>query len=109
MSVGLYKYSGDIEDDNSTVLLSEPIASQRIYDQYFTAAISELGILYFQDGAEIRFENLERVLLEIQLLMEWIQNKVNGEEKQFLLERLVRIKSVVADSLRTKADILYVF
>lgn len=53
MSVGLYKYNGNIFDDAEEIL-SENIASQRMYDKYLEPAIKELNIYYFQDGAEIK-------------------------------------------------------
>ena len=109
MSVGLYKYNGDIDDDNSEVIISEPIASQRIYDTYIVPAIEELNIFYFQDDAEIKFENLENVLIEIQLLIDWAQCKVEGEDKKYLSDRLIHIRDVIVNSLKTKDDILYIF
>ena len=109
MSVGLYKYNGDINDDNSEVIICEPIASQRIYDTYIIPAIEELNIFYFQDDAEIRLGNLEDVLGEIQLLLDWVQSKVEGEDKLFLSDRLIHIRGVIVDALKTSDDILYIF
>lgn len=108
MSVGLYKYDGNIYDDADEIL-SETIASQKMYDKYLSYAIEELGILYFQDGAEIKLENLENVLSEIQLLLNWVQNKVEGEDKKILTDRLIHISEVIEDSLKSKDDILYIF
>lgn len=39
MSVGLYRYNGDIEDRNCELTLSENIATQEFYDEYWEAAI----------------------------------------------------------------------
>lgn len=108
MSVGLYKYDGNIYDDADEIL-SETIASQKMYDKYLSSAIEELGILYFQDGAEIKLENLENVLSEIKLLLNWVQNKVEGEDKKILTDRLIHISEVIEDSLKSKDDILYIF
>ena len=52
---------------------------------------------------------LENVLLEIQLLLDWVQNKVEGEDKKLLTDRLIHIRDVIIDSLKTKDDILYIF
>lgn len=55
MSVGLFKYDGDIYEVNSEVILSENISSQSFYERYWEKAIEELGIKYIQDGSE--FDN----------------------------------------------------
>ncbi|SHI23244.1 hypothetical protein SAMN02745229_02261 [Butyrivibrio fibrisolvens DSM 3071] len=59
MSVDIYKYDDNIYG-NADEIVSEVIASQRIYDKYLSKAIKELGIAYLQDGAELRIENLEK-------------------------------------------------
>ena len=41
MSVGLYKYNGNIFDDSKEIL-SENIASQRMYNKYLEPAIEKL-------------------------------------------------------------------
>lgn len=105
MSVDIYKYDDNIYDDADEIV-SEVIASQRIYDKYLSKAIKELGIAYLQDGAELRIENLEKALSEIQLLIDWIQAYVKGEDRMILSERLDHIRSVIKDSLKTKDDIL---
>ena len=108
MSVGLYKYNGNIFDDVEEIL-SENIASQRIYDRYLEPAIEELNIFYFQDGAEIRKNNLDLVIKEIELLTKWVVNHVEGEDKEYLLERLKHMKEVIPKSLESDEDVLYIF
>ena len=93
MSVGLYKYNGNIFDDTEEVL-SESIVSQRMYDKYLKPAIEELNIHYFQDGAEIRRNNLDSVMVEIELLIKWVKDNVKGDNLKYLLYKLQNIKKV---------------
>lgn len=108
MSVGLYKYKGNIFDDTEEVL-SENIASQRMYDKYLEPAIKELNIYYFQDGAEIKKSNLDSVLSEMELLIKWVMDNVEGDDLQYLLYRLQHIKKVILKSLEDDNDVLYIF
>ena len=108
MSIGLYKYDGNIYDDAKEIL-SENIASQRMYEKYLEPAIEQLGIYYFQDGAELRKNNLDSVMLELELLIKWVTDNVEGDDLEYLLCRLRNIRKVILKSLENKDDILYIF
>ena len=108
MSVGLYKYAGNIFDDAEEIL-SENIASQRMYNKYLEPAIKELNIHYFQDGAEIRKSNLDAVMLELELLVKWVRDNVVGANMEYLVFRLQNIKKVILKSLESDEDVLYIF
>lgn len=104
----MYKYKGNIFDDTEEVL-SENIASQRMYDKYLEPAIKELNIYYFQDGAEIKKSNLDSVLSELELLIKWVMDNVEGDDLEYLLYRLQHIKKVILKSLEDDNDVLYIF
>lgn len=108
MSVGLYKYDGNIFDDAEEVL-SENVASQRMYDKYLQPAIKELSIFYFQDGSEIRKANLNLVLDEIELLIKWVMSHIEGDDKEYLLSRLKNAEEIIPKLLENDEDILYIF
>lgn len=108
MSVGLYKYDGNIYDDAKEIL-SENIASQRMYDKYLKPAIEQLDIYYFQDGAEIRKNNLESVMSELESLIRWVNNNIKGDDMEYLLGRLQNVKKVILESLENDDDVLYIF
>ncbi|MBD5089550.1 MAG: hypothetical protein HDT30_12230 [Clostridiales bacterium] len=108
MSVGLYKYDGNIFDDAKEIL-SENIASQRMYDKYLKPAIEQLNIYYFQDGAEIRKNNLDSVMSELEALIRWVNNNIKGDDMEYLLFRLQNIKKVILESLENDDDVLYIF
>lgn len=53
-------------------------------------------------------ENLNCVK-QIKLLLNWVHNKVEGEDKKILTDRLIHISKMIEDSLKSKDDILYIF
>ena len=108
MSVGLYKYDGNIYDDAKEII-SESIASQSMYEKYLKPAIKELHIAYFQDGAEIRKKDLQRTMTDVKLLIQWIENNVQGDDMTYLLSRLQKIQSLIPDLLANDNDVLYIF
>ena len=108
MSVGLYKYDGNIYDDAKEII-SESIASQNMYEKYLKPAIKELHIVYFQDGAEIRKKDLQRATTEGKMLIQWIKDNVQGDDMTYLLSRLQKIQSLIPDLLVNDDDVLYIF
>ena len=108
MTVGLYKYDGNIYDDAKEII-SESIASQSMYEKYLKPAIKELHIAYFQDGAEIRKKDLQRTMTDVKLLIQWIENNVQGDDMTYLLSRLQKIQSLIPDLLANDNDVLYIF
>ncbi|MBO1085741.1 MULTISPECIES: hypothetical protein [Enterococcus] len=109
MSVGLFKYNGDIYEENSEVILSENISSQSFYERYWEKAIGELGIKYIQDGAEFNNTKLEVVMEELDLLKSWAIANLQGEEKEYMTARIENLEEVIPKSLISKKDILYIF
>ena len=109
MSVGLFKYDGDINDKDHKLIMSENIASERKYIQYLAPAVKELSIKYFKDGSEIRKPDLDEVLVEIESLIRWVNDYAEGVDKEYLLERLENMKVVIPEALKTDDDVLYIF
>jgi len=107
MSVGLYKYDGDIYHDAKEIL-SENIASQRIYEKYLKPAIKELNIYYFQDGGEIKKENLDSVIVELESLIKWVKDNVEGSERGYLIRNLENSKKVILESAK-QDGVFYIF
>lgn len=108
MSVGIYKYDGNIYEDENEVM-SENIASQRMYEKYLEPAIAELNIHFFQDGAEIKKINLDDVMKELNLLLEWIDANSSDGDKEYLLERINNMKTIIPRELQGDDDVLYIF
>ena len=52
---------------------------------------------------------MDLVIKEIELLTKWVVNHVEGEDKEYLLERLKHMKEVIPKSLESDEDVLYIF
>lgn len=109
MSVEIFKYDRDIYDSGAKRLMSAGISSQEIYDKYLDPAVQELKIRYFQDGAEIRKCNLEEVMKELELLIEWLENHVEGEDLEYLKSKLQYMQKFIPEALQDDDGILYIF
>ncbi|MDE6567340.1 MAG: hypothetical protein K2K70_06375 [Lachnospiraceae bacterium] len=109
MSVEICKYDRDIYDDGAKMLMNAAISSQSMYDKYLEPAVQELKIRYFQDGAEIRKCNLEEVMKELELLIEWVENHVEGEDLEYFRLRLQRVHEFIPKALQEDDGILYIF
>ena len=109
MSVGIYKYDGKIDDINHKLVASKNIASETKYIKYLAPAIRKLNIKVFKDGSEIGIKDLNIVLHEIDLLIKWVENYVEGLDKEYLLTRLEDMKDSIPKLLNNENDILYIF
>ena len=109
MSVGLYKYNGDINDRNSKAIISESISSQSFYEEYWEKAIYELNIKYVQDGAEFNRSHLNIVMDELNLLKKWALSNLINKELEYMVRRIERLQEVIPNALKNDDDILYIF
>ncbi|OMF02798.1 hypothetical protein MHI48_30120 [Paenibacillus sp. FSL H7-0942] len=109
MSVGLYRYNGDIEDRNCELTLSENIATQEFYDEYWEAAIHELGIALIRDGSKIYFHQLEAAEVELKRLREWAKQHLNGSELDYITSRIENVQDILPSAFISASKILYIF
>lgn len=109
MSVGLYKYDGDIYNRSSELVLSENIASQEFYEKYWERAIHELNIKYIQDGAEFDLSKKSIVLEELELLLSWTEKNLQGKNREYMSDGIENLKKVIPDALNNEKTILYIF
>ncbi|MGE6576919.1 hypothetical protein [Paenibacillus xylanexedens] len=109
MSVGLYRYNGDIEDRNCELTLSENIATQEFYDEYWEAAIHELGIALIRDGSKIYFHQLEAAVVELKRLSEWAKEHLNGSELDYMTGRIENVQDILPSAFISETTILYIF
>ena len=109
MSVGLYKYDGDINDRNSNLVLSENIASQQFYEKYWERATKELNIKYIQDGAEFNFSKKDIVMEELKLLLCWAEQNLQGKDLNYMKNRIKNLQKVIPIALNDETAILYIF
>ncbi|MGZ7440981.1 hypothetical protein [Paenibacillus sp. TH7-28] len=109
MSIGLFRYNGDINDRDSELTLSENISSQKFYEKYWEKAIHDLGIKYIQEGAEFDRSKLDDVLVELDLLRNWAIQNLNGTDLEYMEGRLENLQKVIPDAFISDDTILYIF
>lgn len=109
MSVEICKYDRNIYDGASNLLMDAGLFSQATYDEYLEPAVKELNIRYFRDGGEIRKCNLEEVMKELELLIEWLENHVEGEDLDYLKSKLQYMQKFIPEALQEDDGILYIF
>ena len=109
MSVGLYKYDGDMNDRDSKLILSENIASQRFYEKYWERAIEDLNIQYVQDGAEFDSSKKDIVLEELMSLLFWAEKNLRGKDLEYMRSRIKNLQKVIPGAFRDENTILYIF
>lgn len=109
MTVGLYRYSGELYDRESELTLSENISSQDFYDEHWKRAINELGILIIQDGSEIAFHQLEDALHELGRLREWAIQRLDGADLEYMKGRVEHLQLILPNAFDSEEVILYIF
>lgn len=109
MSVGLFRYNGDINDRNSELTLSENISTEEFYQKYWQKAVNELGIWIFQDGSEFNKSKLSDVLLELDLLKNWAIKNLTGTDLEYMKERIENLQKIIPNAFIDDDTILYIF
>ena len=103
MSVGLFKYDGDMYSSNSELVLSENIASQRFYNEHWERAVIQHELKFMCDDAEIRLKDLPNALHEIEILLNWAKinlSMVNTVDYEYMKERLENLRKVIPEELK---------
>lgn len=109
MSIGLFRYNGDINDRDSELTLSENISTQDFYEEYWETAIYELGIELIQDGSEIHYSQLETALVELASLREWSIQNLSGNELEYMKGRIENLQKVLPGAFIDENTVLYIF
>lgn len=109
MLIEICKYDRDWDDLDAKLLMNEIITKEELYYKYLVSAIKELGIQYFRNGGEIRKCNQEAAMREVELLIKWVENHVEGDDLEYLRPRLQRVYEFIPEALQEDDDILYIF
>ncbi|WP_251508351.1 hypothetical protein [Paenibacillus polysaccharolyticus] len=109
MSVGLYRYSGELDDRESELTLSENISTQDFYDEHWERAIHELGISIIQDSSQIAFHQLEDALDELERLREWAIQRLDGANLEYMKGRVEHLQRILPNAFDSEEVILYIF
>lgn len=109
MSIGLFRYNGDINDRNSELTLSENISTEDFYEKYWEKAIKELGIKFIQDGAQFNRSKLDEVLKELESLRKWAIVNLSGVDLEYMKGRIEHLQQVIPNAFNNEDTVLYIF
>ena len=96
MSVGLYRYSGDINDKNTELIFSENISSEVFYQ-------------LFKDGCDFDVGDLNIIMSELNALGAWATENLSGIDLKYMSERIENLKSVLPQACKCKGGKFYIF
>lgn len=85
MSVGLFKFSGDIHDDDSKIISSLSVSGESVYWKYWDKAVRDCNIKFFKYDGEFYFENKDEVMDELQRIYVWAKNNTEGKDGKYML------------------------
>lgn len=109
MSVGLYRYSGDINDKNTELIFSENISSEVFYQRYWVKAICESKVKLFKDGCDFDVGDLNIIMSELNALGAWATENLSGIDLKYMSERIENLKSVLPQACKCKGGKFYIF
>lgn len=91
------------------LLMNEVFVQEKTYYKYLEPAIMELGIQYFHNNGQIRKCNQEAVMRELELLIDWVENHVEGEDLEYLKSKLQNVQKFIPEALQDDDDVLDIF
>ena len=104
MSIEICKYRSYF---NRTLVMNKVVCSRR-YQEYLESAMIELRTYYFRVNGEIRKNNLETVMKELDLLIEWVENHTEGKALEYLKSQLQYMQKLIPENLQEDDDILHI-
>lgn len=109
MSVGLFRFNGDIDDDKSSIVLSLNISSEKFYQKFWIKAISDTDIKLFKDGSKFTPEQVDIVINELYRLIKWCNNNLSGNDNFKMNSTLKElIKSIPEEAIKSNEP-FYIF
>lgn len=101
----------DSDEDvfNAQLLMNVVFVQEKTYYKYLEPAIKELGIQYFHNNGQIRKCNQEAVMRELELLIDWVENHVEGKDLEYLKSKLQNVQKFIPEALQDDDDVLDIF
>lgn len=109
MSVALYKFKNKLENSEREIIYCQPIATEKIYEQYLEPILYALDLKLLVDGSIIKFEQKEQFIFELMRLKEYLNSSNNNEFKDYFLLRLEKIEKDIDYLLSDAQDNVEIF
>jgi hypothetical protein len=105
MSVGviiLEPHFSDFERE-----FSIPISNEKFFQTYWESAIEELKLQWIQNGIEIKKENLQSLLFELDKLKEWAEINLTEANLIYMIERIHALKDLLPTAFQRESAIIW--
>ncbi|MBA2937281.1 hypothetical protein HZF08_03110 [Paenibacillus sp. CGMCC 1.16610] len=86
MSVSVFRINQ--ENDSFELGFEIPVSNERFFMKCWQPAIEQLGISCIRNGTELRKEQLELTLLELEKLRIWAQSTLLDNDTEYMLTRI---------------------
>lgn len=109
MSVSLFRYNGCVYDEDSEETLCVPISTEKFFIENWQVAIDKYNLRYIVDGANLNRSNLNKIMQELSILKRWANENLLGRDREYMLERIIRLEKVIPHAFIDEGTILYIF
>ena len=106
MSVSVFRMNQ--EDDSFELGFEIPISREEFFTKYWQTAINELGIVGIQNGVELRVEQLESTLTELNKLRKWAQYNLKNSELEYMVSRVDLLIKELPLAFKTDETVLWI-
>lgn len=106
MSVSVFRMN---QEDNSFELGFEiPISREDFFTKVWQTAINELGIIGIQNGIELRQEQLESTLLELEKIRQWARSNLRNNDLEYMVSRIDLLIQELPSAFKTDDTVLWI-
>ncbi|MCM1505652.1 MAG: hypothetical protein NC177_00735 [Ruminococcus flavefaciens] len=88
MAMEMHRYSGDKDDENSSLTFMHSVANQKFYDRVWKKAIVETGVNLVRDWGVFTPQQIDDVLEELHTLINWCEQNLKGEDYIYMKYKL---------------------
>lgn len=106
MSVSVFRMNQ--EDDSFELGFEIPISREEFFTEYWQTAINELGIIGIQNGIELRKEQLESTLMELEKLRKWAQSNLQNNDLKYMVSRVDLLINELPLAFKTDDTVLWI-
>lgn len=105
MAVDLVRFDGDGNDENSQIIYSYLVASEKYFRGVWETGIADIGLKLFKDWGSFTPNQANEIIDELNKLMKWC-NKNNHWKMRMRVEELIEV--ITEESLKS-SEPFYIF
>lgn len=106
MSVSVFRINQ--EDDSFELGFEIPISREEFFVKYWQPAIEELKISGIQNGVELRKEQLESTLQELEKLRIWAHSNLKNNDLEYMVTRIDLLNKQLPLAFKTDDTVLWI-